>query len=146
MRGNDLSNNPVPRVVIVFENALGALPDSRRAKWRELSRKGKWDDVARLFELDDIMLRKITWLTHRYSMSIDVATFCGPEEWARALERLFDRESVPIRIVYATTPERLARKTSFEPDIVTIYDANPEHRMVYGPKGVYLSDHRQLGG
>lgn len=146
MRGNDLANSPVPRVIIVFENAIGFLPDSRRDEWKKLSKQGKWSEVARLFELDQILLRKITWLTHRYSMSIDVVTFCGPAAFARALERLFAFENVPIRIVQATTPERLARKTSFEPDIVSIYDGNPEHQLVYGKKGVYLTDHRQLGG
>lgn len=146
MKGNDLSNNPVPRIIIVFENALGFLPDDRRDTWRDLARDGRWDDVARLFELDPIMLRKIVDLTHRFSVSIDVVTYCGPEEFARALERLFDYENVPVRIVTASTPERVARKTSYEPDIITIYDGNPEHGLAYGPKGVYLTDHRQLGG
>lgn len=146
MRGNDLANTPVPRVIIVFENAIGFLPDTRREAWRRLSRAGDWHAVARLFELNEILLRKITWMTHRYSMAVDVATFCGPAAFAAALSDLFDEENVPIRIVQATTPERLARKTSFEPDITTIYDGNPEHCLVYGRKGVYLTDHRQLGG
>lgn len=146
MKGNDLANTAVPRVVVIFENGLGYLPDDRRVKWRKLARAGRWDDVAALFELDQIMLRKITWLTYHRSMTIDVATFCGPAEFARALERLLDRENVPVRIVTATTPERLARRTSYESDIVAIYDGNPGHVFVYGPKGVYLDDHRTLGG
>lgn len=146
LRGNDLANTAVPRLIIVFENALGYLPENRRAEWRKLSKAGKWDDVARLFDLDQIMLRKITWMTHRYSLSIDVVTYCGPAAFARALERLFDHENVPIRIVQASTPERLARRTSYEPDIAAIYDGNPHHQLVYGKKGVYLTDHRQLGG
>ena len=146
MRGNDLDNIPVPRVVIVFENAIGYLPDAVRGEWRKLARQGKWDAVAGLFELDQIMLRKISDLTFRFDVSIDVVTYCGPEAFARALERLFERENVPVRIVQATTPERMARRTSFEPDIRAIYDANREHAMVYGPKGVVLEDYRQLGG
>ena len=146
MRGGDLGNTPVPRIVIVFENAIGYLPDDRREEWRALSKAGKWHAVARLFELDQIMLRKISDLTFRFDVSVDVVTYCGPSGFARALERLFERENVPVRIVTATTPERMARRTSFEPDIQAIYDANAEHRMVYGPKGVYLADYRQLGG
>lgn len=146
MKGNDLSNTPVPRVIIVFENALGYLPDDQRGQWRKLAKANKWDAVARLFELDQLMLRKITWMTHQYSTSIDVVTYCGPAAFARALERLFTRENVPVRIVTSSTPERVARKTSYEPDIVTIYDGNEAHRLAYGRKGVYLTDHRQLGG
>ena len=92
------------------------------------------------------MLRTISDLTFRHDVSIDVVTYCGPAGFARALERLFDDENVPVRIVTSTTPERMARRTSYEHDIYAIFDANAEHRMVYGRKGVYLTDYRQLGG
>jgi hypothetical protein len=146
MRGGDLGNTPVPRIIIVWENAIGYLPDDKREEWRRLAREGKWNAVARLFELDQIMLRKISDLTFRFDISVDVVTYCGPAAFAHALERLFERENVPVRIVRSTTPERMARRTSYEPDIRAIYDGNAEHAMVYGPKGVYLADYRQLGG
>jgi hypothetical protein len=146
VRNGDLSNAPVPRIVIVFENALGYLPDDRRAQWRKLSRKGRWDDVARLFELNVLMLRQIAWLTHRKGTSIDVVTYCGPSEFAAALSRRFDDENLPVRRVFASNPERMARTTSYEPDIMAVYDANPGHARVYGPKGVLLTHHNQLGG
>lgn len=146
MRGNDLGNTPVPRLVIVFENAIGYLPDDRREEWRRLSRARQWDDVARLFVLDPMMLRKITDLTHRFSVSVDVVTYCGPESFAEALARLLDRENVPVRIVFSSTPERMSRATSYEPDIAAIYDGNEAHRLVYGRRGVYLTHHNQLGG
>lgn len=146
MRGNDLGNTPVPRLVIVFENAVGYLPEDRRDEWRRLSRARQWDDVARLFVLDQLMLRKITDLTHRFSVSVDIVTYCGPESFAEALARLLDRENVPVRIVFSSTPERMARRTSYEPDIRAVYDANPEHVMVYGRKGVHLTHFNQLGG
>lgn len=146
MQGGDLSNTPVPRIIIVFENALGYLPEDQRDRWRELSRASQWDDVARLFVLDQMMLRKITDLSWRHSVNVDVVTYCGPEAFADALARLLDRENVPVRIVFASQPERLARATSFEPDIMCVYDANPEHALVYGRKGVHLTSWRQLGG
>ena len=146
MRNGDLGNSPVPRIVIVFENAIGFLPDDKRAEWKRLSQEGKWHAVARLFELDQLMLRKISDLTFRFDISVDVVTYCGPSGFARALERVFERENVPVRIVQSTTPERMARRTSFEPDIRAIFDANPDHQLVYGRKGVYLTDWRQLGG
>jgi hypothetical protein len=133
-------------VVIVFENAIGTLPDDRRDRWRRLSRAGDWDEVAKLFDLDQIMLRVITRLVLQLGQQVDVVTYCGPEEFADALARLFDREHVPVRITQASTPERMARRTSFEPDIVAVYDANPQHALVYGRKGVHLTDYRQLGG
>jgi len=146
MQGGDLSNTPVPRIVIVFENAIGFLPEDRREEWRVLSRAGDWDAVARLFVLDQQMLRKITDLSWRFSVNIDVVTYCGPEAFAEALARLFDRENVIVRIVFASLPERMARATSYEPDIMAVYDANPEHALVYGRKGVHLTSFRQLGG
>lgn len=146
VRGNDLGNTPVPRLVLVFENGIGYLPDDRRGQWRELKAARDWDGLARLFELDQMMLRKITDLTYRYSVSVDVVTYSGPEPLADALARLLDRENVPVRVVFSSTPERMARATSFEPDIMAVYDANPGHSLVYGRKGVHLTDYRQLGG
>lgn len=146
MEHGNLANRAAPRIIVVWENALGYLPDEHRAEWRRLSKAGQWDDVVSLFELDQLMLRKIAWLVHRKGVTIDVATFCGPDAFARALERLFDREHVPVSIVQATNPERLARRTSFEHDIVSIYDGNAEHRLVYGSKGRYLSSPSDLLG
>ena len=146
MKNGDLSSQPVARIVVVFENGIGCLMDKDRPQWRKLSRRGKWDAVAALFELNHMMMRQIAWLSHKRSMSIDVVTYCGPQAFADALSRLFDREHLPVRIVFASTPARMARRTSFEPDIVGVYDANPEHALVYGSKGVVLSHHAQLGG
>lgn len=146
MRHGDLDNTPVPRLLVVFENGIGYLPDDRRDEWRSLSQAGDWDGVARLFDLDPLMLRKITDLTHRFSVNIDVVTYCGPPAFADALARLFDVECVPVRIVTASNPERTARLTSYQPDIARIYDGNEAHRRAYGPKGVYLTSHQQLGG
>ena len=146
IKGNDLSNAPVPRICIVFENALGYLPDSARPQWRKLARRGKWDDAARLFELDALMMRQVARLTHLSSMSIDVVTYCGPADFAAALARRFDEENLPVRRVFSSTAERMARTTSYEPDIVAVYDANPGHAMAYGRKGVHLEHFSQLGG
>ena len=146
MQHGDLSSKPVPRHVVVFENAIGYLPDDQRAQWRRLSKAGRWDDVARLFVLDQMMLRAINDMTHRHSAQVDVVTYCGPAAFARALERLFDREHVPVRIVFASTPERMARRIAYEADIVSVYDGNEGHALVYGPKGRYLQHHRQLLG
>ncbi len=145
MQGNNLSSAPVPRIVVCFENALGYLPDDKRKQWRKLARRRKWDDMAGLFQLNHMMMRQVAWLTHRRSMSIDVVTYCGPEAFAEALARRFDAENLPVRRVFSSTPERMARTTSFEPDIVAVYDANPEHALVYGPKGKILTHHAQLG-
>jgi hypothetical protein len=145
MKHGDLSSAPVPRFVVVFENGIGTLPDSRRAQWRKLARKGRWDDVAALFDLSPMMLRKITDLTFRHNVSVDVVTYCGPVDFAAALARRFDAEHVPVRIVQASTPDRMARRTSFEPDIVAVYDGNPEHAMVYGRKGKPLQHWSDIG-
>ena len=99
----------------MFENALGYLPDSARPQWRKLARRGKWDDAARLFDLDPLMMRQVAWLTHAKSMSIDVVTYCGPADFAAALARRFDDENLPVRRVFSSTAERMARTTSYEP-------------------------------
>lgn len=146
MQGGNLSNATVPRIVLVFENALGFLADDKRADWYRLVKRGRWQDAAHLWDLNDLMLRKIVDLTIRHSVSIDVVTYCGPQEFVDELTRIFDGEDLPVRRVTCSTPERMARRLSFAPDIVAVYDANPGHQLVYGPKGVYLTSVHQLGG
>ena len=119
----------------MFENALGYLPDSARPQWRKLARRGKWDDAARLFELDPLMMRQVAWLTHAKSMWIDVVTYCGPADFAAALARRFDEENLPVRRVFSSTAERMARTTSYEPDIVAVYDGQPRACARVWPQG-----------
>lgn len=146
MQGGNLSNSTIPRIVLVFENALGYLPEDSRANWFKLTKRGRWHDAAHLWVLDDLMMTQIMYLTVKHSLSIDVVTYCGPQEFVDELIRRFDDEALPVRRVTCSTPERMARRLSFAPDIVAVYDANPGHQMVYGPKGVYLTSVHQLGG
>lgn len=145
MQGGNLANDPVPRLVIVFENGLGFLPDSNRDAWRKAARRERWRDALACFELDPLMLRMVVDLTYRFSVSIDVVTYCGPDQFAVELAGLLDRENVPVRVVTASSPEQVARSLAYQPDVVRIYDGNEGHAWAYGRKGVYLTSHTQLG-
>lgn len=147
MRNNDLSSEVVPRIAIVLEGALAWPPDDARElkSFNRLMKRRRWEDAADLLEFNGRMETVIWDRAWRLSMTIDVVTFLGPDEWAIAVARRIGDEELPIHKVFATTPQKLGRSLSFAPDLVRIYDPYPEHQLMYGTKGRYIKDVNQLG-
>lgn len=146
MRGGDLSNEVVPRAVLVFEGALGFIDrNDQRAFGRAIRRK-RWDDAAECWQLFDLMVTRIWYVATRLSVTLDVVTFAGPPEFGEALERrLQDAEELPVHRVWATTVELLCRKIAYMPDLAVIYDPEPSRQFTWGAKGRILTDINQLG-
>jgi hypothetical protein len=147
MRGNDLSSEPVPRVALVLEGALAWPPeDPKEAKnFDRLMKRGRWEDAADLLEFNERMETVIWDRSWRLSMTIDVVTFLGPDDWAVAVARRIGDEELPIHKVWATTPQLLGRRLAFMPDLVRIYDPFPQHQLMFGQKGRLITDANQLG-
>jgi hypothetical protein len=145
MQNGDLSNVVVPRIVLVFEGALGFLPEDKVERYNALGSAGRWYDAAHLWDFDDLMMKKILDLTYRQAVELEVVTYAGPQEFADELEERFSFEGLPIRRTVATQPDIMARRVSYAPDIAYIYDANRETAFMYGKKGRYLQAVHQLG-
>ena len=146
MRNGDLSNEVVPRIVLVFEGALGFIHDEDRKKFnRYLSRK-HWEEAAALWLINPLMAARIWYLTRHQSMTLDVVTFAGPKEFGEALEvHLQYVEELPVGRVWATRVELLARKIAYMPDLMKIYDPNPERWLTWGGKGQLIANPNELG-
>jgi hypothetical protein len=147
LRNNDLSSEPVPRIAIVLEGALAWPPDDARKmkSFHRLLKRGRYEDAADLLEFNQRMETVIWDRAWRLSMTIDVVTFLGPDEWAVACARRIGDEELPVHKVWATTPQLLGRSLSFTPDLVRVYDPYPEHQLMYGTKGRYIKNANQLG-
>ena len=146
MRNGDLSNEVVPRIVLVFEGALGFLRDTdRKAFNRHLSRE-RWFEAASMWLISDLVAARIWYITKYLSVTLDVVTFEGSPEFGEALEiRLQDFEELPIHHVWATRTELLARKIAYMPDLQCIYDPNPERWLTWGAKGRPITRPEDLG-
>lgn len=147
MRGGDLSNEVVPRVVCVFEGSLGFIDRKGQREFDRAIRRKRWDDAAECWQLFDLMAARIWYVAARLSVTLDVVTFAGPPEFGEALERrLQDVEELPIHHVWATTVELLSRKIAYMPDLAVIYDPDASRQFTWGGKGRVLTDVNQLGG
>lgn len=146
MEKGDLGNEEVPRLLIVFEGAVGYLADDDAVKAHDKAvSKGHWDDALAQYTLFGLMLQKIWDLTFRSTVTIEVVTFTGPE-FADLLAARLNDEDVPVHKVWATTPGALARKLPYMPAVFAVYDADAAHVLTYpAGKGRYLTDVNQLG-
>lgn len=144
MERGDISNVTIPRVLLVFEGAVGTLPPGRSKAFGKAVARKRWDDAVACWELEEMMLRKIWDVTLRKSITVEVVTFL-PEPFADMLAARLDEEDVPVHRVWATTPVRLVRRLPYMPDVSRVYDPDSDHVLSYGAKGRYLTSPNQLG-
>lgn len=142
MQGGDISNQVVPRLVIVFENLLGILPNkTAEAKAASFLKFKRWNRAVNVFEINEALARRIWDVTWRFDFSVDVITYVS-EEFAEAVEKRLEREDIPVRSVWYTEPQVLARKLAYMPQVACVYDPNPHHQFTYGSKGRILDPAR----
>lgn len=144
MQSGDLSNQPSPRLVVVFEGAVGILPKNDEKEFNRLAKRNNWSLAISLFQLQDLILRKLMDLTYRQNFNVQLVTWMG-EEAANEIQSVMDEENIPVRGCFASTPSRLARDLAYNPDIMAVYDPDPDHRFTFGAKGVVLLDPFQIG-
>lgn len=142
MKDGDLSNKVAPRLLLVFEGALGFCNDDR--KYRKLAGKGKWENALEYWVINPLMANRILWLYFKKDVNTEVVTFIS-EEFADELTTRLDVEGIPIHRVWYTTPAALARRIAYMPDLAAVYDPEPTRWLTYGSKGVYITDTNQLG-
>ncbi len=143
IKGN-LSNSPTPKLLLVFEGGLASLSPEEEQAFEKLCRRGKWDQAIRRYKINDLMAKKIMWLLWYKNTRIDLVTFLG-DDLAGEIKDYVDDENVPCTNVYSSTPERLARKIAFMPEVFAVYDPNPDHALTYGRKGRVLRGPVDLG-
>lgn len=142
MINGDLSNKVAPRLLLIFEGALGFCTD--RPKFDKAVKKKHFDEAVGYWERNEFCCRKILHLYHKRDVNFEVVTFLG-EGFAAELTYWIGNLDLPIHRVWSTTPENLARNIAYMPDLACVYDPEPSRFMAYGAKGRYLSDINQIG-
>jgi hypothetical protein len=144
MDKGDLSNEVIPRILLVFEGVVGWLPPENKKTYDKLVRKGQWYYAVYEWELNDLMLRKIWDVMFRQSRELDIITYIGGQPFADALAARLDEEDVPVRRVWYTTPAILSRKIALMPDVAAVFDPDPAHQFTYGGKGRVITSPHDL--
>jgi hypothetical protein len=146
LKNGDLSNEVVPRIVLVFEGALGYISRENRKKFDKYIARERWYEAAGCWEIHDQVAQRIWYLVRHRSLTLDIVIFAGPEEFGAALEiRIKDFEELPVHNVWATRTELLARKIAYMPDLLCVYDPNPERWLTWGSKGRPITRAEDLG-
>lgn len=149
MKGNDLSNKISPRHVIVFEGGLAHLPIERLKEYQKAyDRKRYWDAIA-YWVWNPLMLAQIERVVRTMDINVEVCTWIGSDleyhDFALAIADELDRINIPIRSVWASEPDELAKALPYLPDIAFVYDPDPKHVLTYGSRGVLLTNPAQIG-
>ena len=144
MQRGDLSNKVLPSLVIVFEGAIGTLREGNVADFDEALGKDRIRMAMTYFDLDPNYLRIMLDLVWRRGFNIHLVTWMG-EDAAEYITELMDEENIPVAEVIRSSPDKMARELIYRPDIIRLYDPDPDHAFKYGGKGVYLTNPNQLG-
>lgn len=149
MQHGNLSNRVMPSIVVVFEGAVGLLPEDKIKDYHKAVSKNRWWQAVDLFELNRMYLLKFLDLTWNKGFNIELCTWMGHgteyDDAALRIAERMDFENIPIYSVWSDAPDKLAREVSYLPRIARIYDPDPNHVFKYGGKGVLLTDPNQLG-
>ena len=144
MLNGDLSNVVAPRLIVVFEGAIGSLPESKVKDYEKAAKRNDWWRAVSYFELNELMLARILYLNWKSNFNISLVTWM-PEEAAEAIDEMMSEHSIPVRGCFSSKPSSLARLLPYNPDIACIYDPVPEHILMFGSKGTVLTDANQIG-
>lgn len=144
MQNGDLSNVIAPRLIIVFEGAVGHLPENRKKDFDKAVKKNQMEKAFSMFELKEMMIQKILYMIWKKNFNISLVTWMG-DDAAIEIENIMIMNSVPVRGCFATKPAILARMLPYNPDIACIYDPDPEHILMFGSKGQVLKNPSDIG-
>lgn len=136
MQKGDLSNEAPSRFYFVFEGLLGRQthPWSKTQEATYIALR-QWKAAVGTWDLSEQMLAHVWDVTWRHHMSLDVVTF-KPAGFALALEERFDREHLPIgSVVRFDSPNDLAKRMAYLPQVMTVFFGNPEWEFRFGSRG-----------
>lgn len=139
MRKGELSNQPLPKVYVVFEDLIGSLVSPKdRLSFQVLMKRKKWEEAINLFTLSTSSSQGIMNLHWNHSFRVDVVTFLDKNLVPAIRQRLDSRNLLFGDVVYYDVPELLATMT-MDPSILTIFDPEPSRVLTWGSRGRYCT-------
>jgi hypothetical protein len=139
MLKGELSNEVPSRVLVVFENLLGLLPDTKTRALEKLARKRKkWEQAASYYQLNVPTSRGIRDLYRRHHYRVDVITFTDPL-FVPAIRNRLDSRNLLFGDVHYYSQEELLSELTYDPWILSVLDPDPSHVLTYGSKGRYTT-------
>jgi hypothetical protein len=140
LKGN-ISNVVQPRVLLVFEGALGFISGDAVSDFNREASVGHWLPAWKMWEMNELMARKIWDVTRRQNINVALITYVSDDQVAAVgLQEWADEARLPITECWADTPQRFARELSYMPDVACVYDASASTCAALGSKGRLLKN------
>lgn len=135
MQRGDLSNELVPRLVLVFENLVGIVPKGpSRVSYEGFLRTKRWKRAIPYLLVNDLLAKQMWHVTWHLHYQLEVVTFLH-EDAVQPISDWIDVQDLPVHRVWYSDPNKLARKIATMPDLAVIFDPDPRHALTFGRKG-----------
>lgn len=131
-------------MLITFEGLIGHLPAEKVPDYEKYVAEERWDEVIFQFTLNNQVLNKILYLTWNADYNFHIVTWFPPDA-AKAIENRLAELSIPVRSVFSSTPEKLAKILVNNPDIITVYDTVHQHVLTFGSKAKLVTEVSDIG-
>jgi hypothetical protein len=146
MQNGDLANQPGPRVLLIFEGALGSLASGSQAAFRKFARKQDWGKAASAWQINRLLMRQINHVTWHSNVTVEVVTFVAGPDFAAAVETMLSQLGLSISAVsYYASAVDLSNQLPYWLNILAVYDPDAMRSMTYGAKGRHLVSAHDLG-
>jgi len=148
MQKGDLSNSVAPRHVVVFEGGIATLPLVNASDFDKAMKRKRYWEAINFWEWNPHVLGQIERVVRTMGVNIEVCTWIKSDEYAgfaMAIADELDKINIPVRSVWESSPNELARALAYINDIACIYDPDPAHVLTFGKRGVYLTSPNQIG-
>lgn len=139
MRKGELSNQRLPRALIVFENLVGILPNAQsKVAFNLAVKRKKWEQAAAYFQLNIQTSQGMRDLYFNRNFNVEVITFIDPAFVIPMRDKLDSRNLLFGGVSYYDTQELLGDLT-YDPTILAVLDPDPQRTLTWGGKGRYCS-------
>lgn len=144
MQKGDLSNAPVPRIIVVYEGVLASVPELNQKSFSLAKLKNNTSGMFSCYTPDDLAMGQVLRLCLRDNINVSVVTWMD-DPVSRLISDQLDYLGIPVRNVFRDTAYLLAQRLPYNPDVVCVYDSDPDHVLLFGSKGYLVTKPQQIG-
>jgi hypothetical protein len=136
--GGDLDAAPLPaEIYVVWEHLIGVpsrrYTDKRFERYLRLNWQGK---ALGLWDTNAVAVTEL-WGLWDDDRPVSLVTYL-PDELLGELAVRVKAESIPHRRLIPSTPRAMGTQIALMPDVRRIVHGQPQHALLYGPKGLYV--------
>lgn len=142
MLGGNLSNKLAPRILLTFEGCLATVSDE--SAFDSAYSEQDYELALACLNINTNVVKRLLYIVWKKDYNVGVVTWYN-EDMAAAIEDYLTDNNVVVNGVTSWAPKMLAHELINRPDIMAIYDADPQHVLLFGSKCVLFTDANQIG-